>query len=34
MNRQNYQHSITADFTAAETFEAINQVTEWWAKIH
>jgi hypothetical protein len=32
MNQQNYQSSIAADFTPREAFEAINHVTEWWAR--
>jgi hypothetical protein len=32
MNQQNYQSSIAAGFTPQEAFEAINHVTEWWAR--
>jgi len=32
MNQQNYQSSIAAGFTPREAFEAINHVTEWWAR--
>jgi len=32
MDQQNYQSSIAADFTPGEAFEAINHVTEWWAR--
>ena len=32
MEQQNYQSSISADFTPAEAFEAISHVNEWWVR--
>jgi len=32
MEQQNYHCSITANITAKEAFEGINNVSEWWAK--
>jgi len=32
MDQQNFTCSITANITAAEAFEAITRVSEWWAK--
>jgi hypothetical protein len=32
MNQQNYHCSITANVTAKEAFEGINNVSEWWTK--